>query len=77
MTGAFIQPYWWNDKEDSSPARAMKVADRLFSYVSTKLSAESMTATTSVQVGITEESNIQVDVLSEGEYSDRDIEVLI
>lgn len=31
------QPYWWSEREDSSPARAMKVADRLYDYVSKKL----------------------------------------
>lgn len=28
------QPYWWNDRENSSPAKAMKMADRLFNAVS-------------------------------------------
>lgn len=27
------QPYWWNDKENSSPARAMKMADKLYKSV--------------------------------------------
>ena len=27
------QPYWWNERENSSPARAMKIADRLFNAV--------------------------------------------
>ena len=28
------QPYWWNDRENSSPAKAMKMADRLYTAVS-------------------------------------------
>lgn len=27
------QPYWWNERENSSPARAMKIADKLFNAV--------------------------------------------
>lgn len=28
-----LQPYWWNEKENSSPARAMRVAERLLKVV--------------------------------------------
>lgn len=28
-----LQPYWWNEKENSSPARAMRVAERLHKLI--------------------------------------------
>lgn len=28
-----LQPYWWNERENSSPARAMKVAERLHKLI--------------------------------------------
>lgn len=34
------QPYWWNDKETSSPARAMKMADTLYQTIKSALESD-------------------------------------
>jgi hypothetical protein len=33
----FAQPYWWNDEENSSPAKAMKKAEELYQIISVGL----------------------------------------
>lgn len=34
-----LQPYWWNDKESSSPARAMRMAEKLYKSVQIHLAS--------------------------------------
>lgn len=34
---SLLQPYWWNDQENSSPAKAMKKADELFQIIAGRL----------------------------------------
>jgi hypothetical protein len=35
-----LQPYWWNESEESSPARAMQLAYRLYTLVRSSLMSE-------------------------------------
>ena len=39
-----MKPYWWNEVENSSPARAMVLADRLYCMLEAALSAEAADA---------------------------------
>ena len=53
------QPYWWNERENSSPARAMKMADKLFTAVTRHqmLGQETVTAAESVvEIPLNDES---------------------
>ena len=36
-----LQPYWWNSKESSSPARAMRMAEKLYNTVQLHLAKQS------------------------------------
>lgn len=53
------QPYWWNDSESSSPARAMRVAHELFETVTRRLaegtSSGSSSSSVTVEAETTEE----------------------
>ena len=44
------QPYWWSERENSSPARAMKMADKLYNTVVQQLAGEVRTERDAMQV---------------------------
>lgn len=70
---AFAQPYWWNDEENSSPAKAMKKAEELYQIISVgldQLSNSSSTASVSAPavspLEAEEEKGVQAKSLSVG-----------
>jgi hypothetical protein len=55
------QPYWWNDRENSSPAKAMKMADRLYNAVSRSIMDD-------------EKENTPINIVDLGGLSEEDID---
>ena len=63
------QPYWWNERETSTPARAMKMADKLFNAIqdSTKDPSEVLdTQITDNEVSISSQEKVPAVKVTDG-----------
>lgn len=63
------QPYWWNERETSTPARAMKMADKLFNAIqdSTKDPSEVLdTQITDNEVSISSQDKVPAIEVTDG-----------